>query len=52
MLYNTTPKILQDFIVKKLPDGSYQLLKWKETLNGEPSTELVIPDTTEVVIVL
>lgn len=43
--------ILQDFeYVKDSDTGNYILTAWKETLNGEPSTELVIPDTDEIQI--
>lgn len=43
--------ILQDFeYVKDTDTGHYILTEWKETLNGEPSNDLVIPDTDEIQI--
>lgn len=43
--------ILQDFeYVKDSDTGNYILTEWKETLNGEPSNDLVIPDTDEIQI--
>lgn len=43
--------LLKDFEYVKDPDtGNYVLTEWKGTLNGEPSSELVIPETTEIQI--
>lgn len=42
--FNT--EILQDFEYIQDFDGYYVITDWKQTLNGEPSTEMVIPDNT------
>lgn len=43
--------ILQDFeYVKDKDTGNYILTEWKETLNGEPSNDLVVPDTDKIQI--
>ena len=39
---------LIDFTYTVEPDGSYTLLTWKGTLNGEPSTEIVIPNSVMI----
>lgn len=31
-------------------DGTYTITGWKETLNGEPSTEMVIPDNPLIIL--
>ena len=36
--------VLIDFEYTAEADGTYTITGWKETLNGEPSTELIIPD--------
>jgi hypothetical protein len=36
--------ILQDFDYTANDDGTYTLTNWKQTLNGEPSTKMVIPN--------
>jgi hypothetical protein len=35
---------LIDFTYETNDDGTYTITGWKQTLNGEPSTEMVIPD--------
>lgn len=42
--------ILIDFDYTANDDGTYTLTAWKETLNGEPSTELVVPDNSRIKI--
>lgn len=42
--------ILIDFTYVKDEDGNYHITGWKETLNGEPSTICVIPDTDKIKI--
>lgn len=37
-------KVFIDFDYTDNGDGTYTLIRWKETLNGAPSTECVIPD--------
>lgn len=37
---------LVDFEYTAESDGTYTLTGWKQTLNGEPSTELIIPDNS------
>lgn len=41
---------LIDFEYTKNNDGTYTLTAWKGTLNGEPSTELVIPDDPRIIL--
>lgn len=41
---------LIDFEYKDNGDGTCTLLAWKETLNGEPSTELIIPDDSNIIL--
>lgn len=36
--------LLIDFDYTSNNDGTYTITGWKETLNGEPSTEMIIPD--------
>lgn len=44
-------EILQDFTYEKDTEtGNYVLTGWKGTKDGEPSTEIVIPETTEIQI--
>lgn len=43
--------ILKDFTYMKDTDtGNYVLTGWKGTYNGEPSTEVIIPDTDKIQI--
>jgi hypothetical protein len=41
---------LIDFEYIKNDDGTATLTAWKGTLNGEPSTELVIPDSNRIIL--
>lgn len=41
---------LTDFGYTDNGNGTYTLTSWKGTLNGEPSTELVIPNFKEIII--
>lgn len=41
---------LIDFDYTDNGDGTYTLTGWKQTLNGEPSTELIIPDNNMIVL--
>lgn len=43
-------RTLQDFEYIKNNDGTVTLTAWKGTLNGEPSTELVIPDNDRIIL--
>lgn len=43
-------KSLIDFEYTENADGTVTLTSWKETLNGEPSTELVIPDNERIIL--
>lgn len=38
--------VLVDFDYQKESDGSYTITGWKETCNGQPSTELIIPNNS------
>lgn len=42
--------ILVDFEYTANEDGTYTLTGWKQTLNGEPSTEMIIPDNNMIVL--
>lgn len=42
--------ILQDFTYTENADGTYTLTGWKETLNGQPSTEMIIPDNEKIIV--
>ena len=42
--------ILQDFDYIKNSDGTYTLTGWKQTLNGVSSTELVVPNYTNIIV--
>lgn len=42
--------ILIDFEYTKNDNGTYTLTAWKQTLNGEPSTEMVIPDNPKIIL--
>lgn len=52
-IVNPFPDFLQDFegyISGTEQNTIYNLVRWKGTLNGEPSTEIVIPDRTDIVL--
>ena len=42
--------VLIDFQYTARADGTYLLTGWNQTKNGEPSTELIIPDNTLIVL--
>lgn len=46
--YNVNELI--DFDYTANSDGTYTITGWKETLNGEPSTEMIIPDNHSVIV--
>lgn len=41
---------LIDFTYTTNDDGTYTLTGWKETLNGEPSTEMIIPNNGLIIV--
>lgn len=41
---------LVDFEYTKNENGTYTLTNWKETLNGESSTEMIIPDNRSIIL--
>lgn len=41
---------LVDFEYTANSDGTYTLTAWKQTLNGEPSTELIIPEIDFIIL--
>ena len=43
-------KVLVDFEYVVNEDGTHTLTGWKGTLNGESSTELVIPNLKEIIV--
>ena len=42
--------VLIDFEYTANDDGTYTLTGWKQTLNGEASTEMIIPDNNMIVL--
>lgn len=43
-------KSLIDFDYTDNQDGTYTITGWKQTLNGEPSTELIVPDNPSIIV--
>ena len=41
---------LVDFTYTANADGTYTITGWKQTLNGEPSTEMVLPNSNLVIL--
>lgn len=41
---------LIDFDYNDNGDGTYTITGWKETLNGEPSTEMIVPNSNKIII--
>jgi hypothetical protein len=41
---------LIDFEYEENPDGTYTIVGWKETLHGEPSTIMEIPDYPKIIL--
>lgn len=41
---------LTDFDYTTNDDGTYTITAWKGTLNGEPSTEIVVPNSNKIII--
>lgn len=48
---SVAPEILRDFEVQS-EGNDYYITGWRGTLNGQPSTEIIIPDTDEYNIIL
>lgn len=42
--------VLTDFEYIDNGDGTYTITNWKETYNGEPSTEMIIPDNEHIIL--
>ena len=42
--------VLVDFNYKDNGDGTYTITGWKGTYNGEPSTEIIVPDHTTIIV--
>lgn len=49
--YSIEP-ILQDFNYTANADGTFTINSWKGTLNGEPSTEMIIPELEDGLIII
>jgi len=49
-LFFDYPSYLKDFKYKSNSDGTYTLTEWKGTYNGEPSTEIIVPDYDTIVL--
>jgi hypothetical protein len=41
---------LVDFDYTENNDGTYTITGWKQTLNGEPSTEMIVPDNNLIIL--
>ena len=39
-----------DFVYTDNGDGTYTITDWKGTLNGQPSTEIVVPDSRQIIV--
>lgn len=46
----TMEEILIDFEYTVNDNGTVTLTAWKQTLNGVPSTEMVIPDDSRIIL--
>jgi hypothetical protein len=42
--------ILQDFEYTRNDDGTYTIIDWKKTYNGEPSTRCIIPEHEKIIL--
>ena len=42
--------VLIDFTYTDNGDGTYTILNWKETYNGEPSTEMIVPNNAYIIL--
>ena len=42
--------VLIDFTYTDNGDGTYTILDWKETYNGEPSTEMIVPNNAYIIL--
>lgn len=42
--------LITDFYYTKNNDGTYTIINWKGTYQGEPSTELIIPDFSKIIL--
>ena len=57
VLWSCVASLPEDFILKLIDfeytdngDGTVTLTAWKQTLNGVPSTEMVIPDDNRIIL--
>lgn len=48
--HDKTSFSLVDFEYLNTGNGTYTLTNWKQTLNGKPSTELIIPDDPNIIL--
>lgn len=47
--FNPTIELI-DFEYTANADGTYTLTGWKQTLNGEPSTEMIVPNNNLIIV--
>lgn len=47
---NTLSNLFIDFVYTDNGDGTYTIIDWKGTLNGQPSTEIVVPDSRQIIV--
>lgn len=45
-----SPSLLIDFYYTENNNGTYTITDWKGTLNGQPSTEIVVPDSAQIIV--
>ena len=47
---NTLSNLFIDFVYTDNGNGTYTITDWKGTLNGQPSTEIVVPDNRQIIV--
>lgn len=47
---NVRPELLKDFYCEDNGDNTYTLTGWRGTLNGQPSTEIIIPNDNSIIL--
>ena len=50
MLLGGMATLLKDFEYTKNEDGTYTLTAWLGTFEGEPSTEIIVPDNEKIIL--
>ena len=47
---NTLSNLFVDFVYTDNGNGTYTIVDWKGTLNGQPSTEIVVPNNRQIIV--